>query len=155
MIRVIGIDPGSVKMGYGLIQVESGMASFLAAGILKAPASWDVPRRLHTLFGDLVALLREFRPTMAGVEAGFVKGQMGALTSGAARGAAMIALREFDIDPKFYAPTSVKKAAAGHGAATKDQVCRMVQATLHMNRTPVEDAGDALAVALTRARDTP
>lgn len=151
---VLGIDPGSVKTGYGVVQLVDGETYYVAAGVLKVPAGWEVTRRLTTIWQHLVEVIDEYHPDEAGIEAGFVKGQQGALTSGAARGVAMVALGTRGLQPRFYAPASVKLAAAGHGHAPKEQVCRAVQATLGMKRTPEEDAGDALAVALTRARDS-
>lgn len=147
------MDPGSVKMGYGVVTADAGLISYVAAGVISAPASWGKQRRLVELFKELEDVLAEYTPDVAGIEAGFVKGQMGALTSGAARGIALLALGRRGIDATEYPPTTVKKVAAGYGAAQKGQVARMVQVTLHMNKEPEPDAADALAVALCRARD--
>lgn len=150
---VLGIDPGSVKMGYGLISAEGEQLRYIEAGVISAPASWDKYERLGELGRGLEAVFDEHAGIAAvGIEAGFVKGQMGALTSGAARGVAGYIAARRGLAVVEYAPKSVKLALTGHGDAEKDQVARMVQVLLGMNRQPGPDAGDALAIAMAHAR---
>jgi crossover junction endodeoxyribonuclease RuvC len=152
-MRVLGIDPGSVKMGYGCIDVAGPVLTYVDAGILSARASLDKYARLAEIGRDLEALLVELHPDAVALEAGFVKSQMGALTSGAARGvAAYIAVRR-GIPVREYAPATVKKTATGYGAADKSQVAELVARQLGMKTIPGPDAGDALAIAICRARD--
>lgn len=153
-MRVLGIDPASVKMGYGCIDVARGFRlTYVDAGILVAPAKLDKYARLVILGRDIEAVIAELRPDVCAIEAGFVKGQMGALVSGAARGVAAYVAGRAGLQVTEYAPATVKKAACANGAAGKDQVARIIQARLGLSRQPEPDAADALAVAVTRAQD--
>lgn len=153
LTRILGIDPGSVKMGYGCIDVDGARLTYVDAGVLSAPAKLDKYARLAEIGHDLEQLIGELKPDQIGLEAGFVKGQMGALVSGAARGvAAYIAIR-LGIPVREYAPKTVKKSATGNGAAEKSEVAATVALQLGMKTTPGPDAGDALAIAICRARD--
>jgi crossover junction endodeoxyribonuclease RuvC len=151
---VLGVDPGSIKMGYGCIDVAPGCRlTYVEAGVLVAPDKMDKYARLVELGRDLEAVIAELRPDVVALEAGFVKGQQGALVSGAARGVAAYVAGRAGLQVVEYAPATVKKAASGHGAAGKDQVARIVAMRLRMVREPDPDAADALAIAITRAQD--
>lgn len=158
---VCAVDPGSVKLGYGVIRCSANRKEYVAAGTISAPAGWPVWRRLVELADGLEEVCRDVQkwrepdePVMCAIEAGFVKGQQGALTSGAARGISMLILgRAFGAEVRQYAPASVKLAATGHGNAEKDHVAMMVRASLGMKSEPTHDAADALAVAICRAQD--
>lgn len=149
---VLGVDPGSVKMGYGLISAEGEQLRLVEAGVLTAPAGWDKYRRLAELGRVLEEVFDEHAVEAFAIEAGFVKGQQGALTSGAARGVAGYIAARRGLEVVEYQPATVKQAVTGHGGAEKEQVAEMVRVVLSMNRTPALDAGDALAVAITHAR---
>lgn len=152
-MRILGIDPGSVKMGYGCIDVAGAALTYVDAGVLSAPAKLDKYARLAEIGRDLEQLIGELKPDVVALEAGFVKSQMGALVSGAARGvAAYIAVRR-GLPVREYAPKTVKKTATGRGDAEKDQVAALVARQLGMKIVPSPDAGDALAIAICRARD--
>jgi len=140
-------------MGYGCIDVFGDALTYVEAGVLEASAKAPKYERLVELGCDLEALIDELRPDQVGIEAGFVKGQMGALMSGAARGVAAYIAGRRGLPVREYAPATVKKAATGHGAAEKDQVAALVAKQLGMHGVPDLDAGDALAVAICRARD--
>lgn len=153
-MRVLGLDPGSVKFGYGLITADNaGRLAYVEAGVLEAKKSLPKYERLVELGRDLEALLDELKPDAVGIEAGFVKGQMGALVSGAARGVAAYIVGRRGLLVREYAPATVKKVACGYGAADKSQVAALVARQLGMQTVPGPDAGDALACAIARARD--
>ncbi len=152
-MRVLGIDPGSVKMGYGCIDVTGAALTYVEAGVLEASKSAPKYERIVELGRDLEALIDELKPDQVGIEAGFVKGQLGALVSGAARGVAAYVAGRRGIVVREYAPATVKKVATGHGDAEKHQVARFVAQQLKMRGIPDADAGDALAIAICRARD--
>ncbi len=152
-MRILGIDPGSVKMGYGCIETDGPRLTYVEAGVLTAPAKVGKYERLVELGRDLEELIADLKPDVAALEAGFVKGQMGALVSGAARGVAAYVLGCRGIPVREYAPATVKKTATGNGAAEKEQVAEMVARQLGLNSIPAPDAADALAIAICRARD--
>lgn len=149
---VLGIDPASVRMGYGLISAEGEQLRFVEAGLISAPAGWDKYARLAELGRSLEEVFADHAVEAVAIEAGFVKGQMGALTSGAARGVAGYIAARRGLAVVEYAPSTVKKSITGHGHAEKDQVARLVQVLLQMNRQAEPDAADALAVAVCHAR---
>ena len=148
---ILGLDPGSVDLGYGIIGAHGQQLSYMEGGIIHAPAGHDKYTRLAEIGSELEGIFGEFSIDAVAIEAGFVKGQMGALTSGAARGVAGYIARRRGVSVTEYAPTTVKKAVAGHGHAEKSSVARAVQLRLAMKRTPEKDAGDALAVAICHA----
>jgi len=153
-MRVLGCDPASILMGYGCIDVAPGCRlTYVEAGVLSASAKLDKYARLVILGRELEEVIAELRPDVFCLEAGFVKGQMGALVSGAARGVAAFIAGRAGLQIAEYAPATVKKAACGAGNADKDQVARIVAARLGLSRQPEPDAADALAVAITRAFD--
>lgn len=151
---MLGIDPGSVKMGFGCIDVgPSGALTYVEAGVLEASKTAPKYERITELGRDLEALIDELKPDQVGLEAGFVKGQLGALVSGAARGVAAYVAGRRGIPVREYAPATVKHSATGNGAADKSQVAALVAKLLGMKTVPELDAGDALAIAICRARD--
>lgn len=141
-------------MGYGCIDVAPGLRlRYVEAGVLIARASSDKYARLVELGRELEQVIAELRPDVAAIEAGFLKGQQGALVSGAARGVAAYVCGRAALSVVEYAPATVKKAACGNGHAEKDQVARVVSMRLGLSRIPEADAADAIAVCLTRAQD--
>lgn len=153
-MRVLGIDPGSVKMGYGCIDVAPGCRlTYVDAGVLTARASADKYSRLVELGRDIEEVIAELRPDVAAIEAGFVKGQQGAITSAAARGVAAYVILRAGIPIVEYHASSVRLAVCGTGKAKKDQAARTVTLRLGLSRQPDPDAADALAVAIARAQD--
>jgi crossover junction endodeoxyribonuclease RuvC len=141
-------------MGYGCIDVAPGCRlTYVDAGVLCASKGRDKYTRLVELGRDLEAVIAELQPDVCALEAGFVKGEMGALVSGAARGVAAYVAGRASLPVVEYAPATVKKAACGSGAADKDQVARAVVLRLRLTRQPDPDAADALAISICRAHD--
>jgi crossover junction endodeoxyribonuclease RuvC len=159
---VLGIDPGSVKCGYGLVRANGLSISYVEAGVLTAPESWTKYARLAEIGKELVAILGEHVVDAVAIEAGFIvpfrrKGtdeiysQQGALVSAAARGMAGYIAATRGIQVFEYAPAAVKKAATGEGSADKAQVARAIKLRLGMKAEPAPDAADALAIAICHA----
>ena len=152
MIRIIGIDPGSRHTGYGIIESDRGRARMIAAGRISTAAG-TMPQRLLQIQRELGALLGEFGPAEAAIEAVFVnKNVQTALVLGQARGVAMCTLAQAGLDVAEYAPTQVKQALTGSGRAEKLQVQHMVKVLLNLQGRMAADASDALAIALTHAQ---
>ena len=147
-MRILGIDPGSRVTGYGVIDVRGDRAGVVLSGVIKA-GKGEFPERLGIIFRGVRDLIVEHCPDEVAVENVFVsKNAASALKLGQARGAAICAAICEDLKVFEYSPRSVKQAIVGRGGADKVQVQHMVCVLLQLEETPVEDAADALAVAL-------
>ena len=157
---VLGIDPGTATMGYGLVAATAGGTDGLGAfvsidyGVLTTPAGEAMERRLLTLHEGLVGLIRTHRPHHVAVEQLFFgRNVTTAVTVGQARGVALLAAAEFGLGISEYKPAEVKHTVAGFGRADKAQMQRMVQSLLGLETIPrPDDAADALAIALCHLR---
>jgi crossover junction endodeoxyribonuclease RuvC len=149
-VRVLGIDPGTRVVGWGVVERRGSSFAAVAHGVLKARASDGVPARLRFVHEGLRDLVRVHRPDRVAVEEAFFGvGARAALALGEGRGAALLAAALEGVPIVQFPPATVKKAVAGRGAADKAQVARMVQIILGMAAPPAPaDASDALAVAL-------
>lgn len=152
-MRVLGIDPGSHKMGYGCIDVDRAQLTYVDAGVLEAKKTTSKYERLTELGIDLEQLFADLNPDAVGLEAGFVKSDNATLVIGGARAIAAFIAGRRGILAREYAPSTVKQVATGRGDADKDLVAALVARQLGMRVVPEPDAGDALAVAICRARD--
>lgn len=148
---VIGIDPGTASTGYGLIhQSKSGQLELVDYGLISTAAGRPTPARLLDLYSDLSEVLRDYQPDTAAVEQIFFQRNVKtALMVGQARGVALLALAEIEIQVAEYTPSEIKLAVSGYGNADKPQMQTMVKALLKMDHLPrPDDAADALAVAI-------
>ncbi|MEQ8952963.1 MAG: crossover junction endodeoxyribonuclease RuvC [Gammaproteobacteria bacterium] len=151
MSIVLGIDPGSRRTGYGLIRVAGNKLSYVDAGCITT-GSGEQAERLHIIFTELCAVIASHQPQQAAIEDVFVgRNVSSALKLGQARGSAMVACLSHELPLSEYSARQVKKAVVGAGAADKQQVQHMVKAILGVDATLVEDAADALAVAICHA----
>lgn len=151
MIRIIGIDPGSQKTGFGVIDVAKGKSLYVTSGVIRLKGS--LPERLKVIHDSLLTIIEEHQPEeMAVEEVFFAKDPRAALKLGQARGAAIVAGMSSGIQVAEYAARKVKQSVVGSGAADKQQVQHMVQRLLALPGAPAEDAADALAVALCHAQ---
>ena len=151
-MRILGIDPGTGTTGYGIIDVEGNRLRHVDNGIIKTRSSNLLPLRLKTIYDCLSDILEEFSPHAVSVEQVFMaKNPKAALTLGHARGAAVLAAVNRDIEVHEYSALQVKSAVVGYGHAAKQQVQHMVKALLNLPEVAQEDAADALAVAICHA----
>jgi crossover junction endodeoxyribonuclease RuvC len=149
-VRVLGLDPGSRRTGFGVIECRGGELIALAHGCLNVAAATPTAR-LRLIFEGLRALISQHQPAEIAVERVFVSRNVdSALKLGQARGAALCAVPE-GLLVFEYAPRAVKLAVVGSGAAQKFQVAHMVRALLGLSDRPGADAADALAVAVCHA----
>lgn len=147
-MRVIGIDPGSVTTGYGIVDCGRDRLRWVDSGALRASGE-TFPERLGDIFARLVALLRLHRPEVMAIETVFVHRNVeSALKLGQARGAAVCAGVGEGIPVSEYAPSEIKRAVVGTGGADKVQVQHMVVRLLGLERVLQADEADALAVAI-------
>ena len=150
--RILGLDPGSIRTGYGVIDCGVGGERHVINGCINA-GSGDFPQRLRRIFEAIVVLIEVHRPDEIAIERVFVhRNPDSALKLGQARGAAICAALALGASAHEYAPRAIKLAVSGYGAAEKAQVAHMVTTLLGLPRRPSADAADALAVALCHAQ---
>lgn len=149
MVRILGIDPGSVRTGYGVIDSDGRNSRHVAHGCI-AIGGASLAERLGTIYRELALVIAEHDPAEMGIEEVFVaRNPMSALKLGQARGAAICAGVEAGLTVAEYSARSVKQSIVGTGAAGKEQIQHMVNVLLAMDGEPLQaDAADALAVAL-------
>jgi crossover junction endodeoxyribonuclease RuvC len=148
-MKILGIDPGSQVLGYGILETLPGGPQACTSGTLRPAANFDLCDRLHFIHRELEKLLVLHRPETVAVETAFYhKNARSTLILGHVRGVVLLAARQANVSVAEYAPREVKMAVTGHGDAAKEQVAFMVRRLLALSETPVCDAADALAVAL-------
>jgi len=147
---ILGIDPGTLVMGYGLISVSGNTVSLLEMGVLRLSAYDDHSQRLHLIFKKTAALISTHKPTAVAIEAPFFgKNVQSMLKLGRAQGVAIAAAMAAGLHATEYAPRKVKQSITGRGNATKEQVVAMLQQILKFQEeVQYTDATDAVAVAL-------
>jgi len=150
---ILGIDPGTIVTGYGVIRFSNGKCEAIDFGAIHPPRTLNSAERYLVIFDAITHLIEKFKPDAVAVETQFVyKNVQSALKLGMARGTAMIAAARHGIDVFEYAPTKVKLAVVGRGFASKHQMQHMVQMQLRLSRLPEpHDAADALALAICHA----
>lgn len=151
LLRILGIDPGSVITGYGVVDTD-GIRSFrVAHGHIKVVGD-TFPDRLGVIFREISQLVDQWAPEESAIEQVFVSNNaMSALKLGQARGAAISALVTHGLSVAEYTPRSVKQAVVGTGAADKKQIQVMVKTLLGLDGAVQADAADGLAIALCHA----
>jgi crossover junction endodeoxyribonuclease RuvC len=147
---ILGIDPGTLVMGYGLIAVDKGNISLLEMGVLQLSKYKNHPERLQLIFKKMESLIKAYHPTGVAIEAPFFgKNVQSMLKLGRAQGVAIAAAMMHNLEAVEYAPRKVKQSITGKGAATKEQVWYMLQRMLAFEERPeFMDATDAVAVAI-------
>ena len=151
MPRILGIDPGSRKTGFGIIELEGKKIKHVINGRLMV-GDGEFADRLRQIFVGLTDIIERYQPDMMAIEQVFLhKNADSALKLGQARGAAICAAVNQNIAVHEYTATQIKKAVVGNGHAKKDQVQYMMSVILSLPETPEEDAADALACAIAHA----
>jgi crossover junction endodeoxyribonuclease RuvC len=151
-IRILGVDPGTVRLGFGLLEARGSSASIVVSGIVTAPAAWDAARRLGKLAEELARIVDREHPDCLALEASFFgKNPNSLIRMGEARGMVLAIAGLRGLEVHDYPPASVKKAVTGSGGASKEQVARVLAALLpELGRADtIErlDQTDAIAVA--------
>lgn len=149
-MRALGIDPGTVTTGYGVVEQEKQKLNFIASGTIKTSWNNPLPHRLQKIFRMILGLIDQFHPDVMVVEDSFLgKNFKAALKLGQARGVAILAAQERTLSLFEYTPTAVKLAVTGYGAARKEQIQVMVSRLLSLeDGVSSLHASDALAVAI-------
>lgn len=150
--RILGLDPGLRRTGWGLIVLEGARLSFVECGVVTSDSEMSLAERLVTLHDGIVAVIERLRPDVAAVEQTFVnKDPVATLKLGQARAIALLVPARAGLEVAEYAPNQVKKSVVGVGHAEKEQVHAMVKVLLPQSTAKTADAADALAVAITHA----
>lgn len=149
-MRVMGVDPGSLKSGYGIIEEQQGHLILIEYGVIRTTPRVALPQRLLEIGNRLQELIAHYRPQDLAVEDVFVaKNAKSSLKLGQARGAILLAAAQAGLRIAEYTPLEVKQAVVGYGRADKTQVQHMVKVLLHLSKIPrPDDAADALAIAI-------
>jgi crossover junction endodeoxyribonuclease RuvC len=151
-IRILGIDPGLRRTGWGVIEVEGNRLIYVACGSAQSDDRMALAGRLVTLHDELARVVDEFRPDEAAVEATFVnKDAVATLKLGQARGIALVVPAKAGVMIAEYAPNLVKKTIVGAGHGDKSQIRMMLGVLLPKADPKSHDAADALAIAITHA----
>ena len=151
-MRILGIDPGLLRTGWGIIAVDGARLSFVAGGVIRPHAKLSMGERLSEIDTRLTEIVRDYEPDEAAVEETFSNmNPASTLKLGMARGVAFVAPARAGITVYEYAANLIKKSVVGAGHAGKDQVEMMVKVLLPTAQIEMADTADALAVAITHA----
>jgi crossover junction endodeoxyribonuclease RuvC len=152
--RILGIDPGLQRTGFGVIDVEGSRLRYIASGTISTLEArrGDLPARIKLIFDGVSEVVRRYEPQAGCAEIVFVNvNPQSTLLLGQARGAAIAAMVAADLSVAEYTALQMKKAVVGRGLATKAQVQEMVKRLLGLSALPGKDAADALGLAITHA----
>jgi crossover junction endodeoxyribonuclease RuvC len=152
-VRIFGIDPGSIRTGYGCVETDGTRHTLVACGALSTTSGDPLSDRLRRIHDGILALLRSSAPDCVAIENLFhARNVRSALTLGHARGVVVLAAVEAGLPMAEYTPAEIKQSVVGYGRAEKAQVQQMVKLLLGLDTAPSpHDAADALAVAICHA----
>jgi len=155
-MRVLGIDPGTITMGYGVIEAKDDEVTMVDCSALTAPQPSPIGERLNYLHQRLLEIISRYQPDVVAIEQPFMSKNIKAtLAIGMAQAIAMLAAASKGIPIYEYTPAQVKQRVTNYGASSKEQVQEMVKLQLGLAEVPQpNDAADALAVALCHLRET-
>ena len=155
-MRILGIDPGLRRTGFGVIDVEGARMQYVASGTIVVPSDRPLAARLKVILDNIREVARDTQPDVAAMEIVFLNtNPASTLLLGQARGAALCALADCDLDVSEYTALQIKKSVVGTGRAAKEQVQAMVQRLLRLNGMHAPDSADALACAICHANVAP
>ncbi len=149
-MRIIGIDPGTGILGFGVIDAARGKTKLVTAGVIRTPAHTPLPDRLGEIYNSLTEIIEETKPDVMAIEKLFFsKNITTAISVSHARGVAMLTGKQADLRIEEYTPNEIKQSITGYGAATKRQMQEMVRIQLGLSEVPKpDDCADALAAAI-------
>lgn len=150
-MRIIGIDPGTGILGFGVIDVNGSHVRMVTAGVIRTPAHTPLDERLEEIYDGLTEIIAETKPTVMSIEKlFFARNVTTAMSVSHARGVAMLAGRKGKLTIAEYTPLQIKQTVTGYGKADKKQVQEMVRMHLGLTEVPKpDDCADALAAAIT------
>jgi len=153
-VRIIGIDPGLARVGYGIIEIKNKNKILLDCGVIETSKNQQEEYRLYEIFKDLNQLIEHWDPNIAAVEKFFFYRSSTTISVVQARGVIMMVLASKNIQISEYSPAQIKLTIAGSGKATKKEVLDSVMYDLKLKKPPKpDDSSDALAIALTKLNE--
>jgi crossover junction endodeoxyribonuclease RuvC len=152
-MRILGIDPGTGILGFGVIEADKNKAQLVDAGVIRTPVKEDDAVRLQTIFEELTDIIAETKPAEMSVEKlFFAQNVTTAMTVAQARGVVLLCGKQAGLKIAEYTPLQIKQALTGYGRAEKKQIQEMVRVILQLKVVPKpDDAADALAAAITHS----
>lgn len=152
-MRILGIDPGTGILGFGVIDIIKGQAVLVDAGVIRTPVHEDDSVRLLTIYKELTEIIQQNKPDAMSVEKlFFARNVTTAMTVAQARGVVLLTGMQAKLSIAEYTPMQIKQAITGYGKADKKQMQEMVRVILHLKEIPrPDDAADALAAAITHS----
>lgn len=152
-MRIIGIDPGTGILGFGVIEVNKGKAQLVDAGVIRTPVKEDDAVRLQTIYEEISDIIASAKPDEMSVEKlFFAQNVTTAMTVAQARGVVLLAGKQAGLPIHEYTPLQIKQALTGYGRADKKQIQEMVRVILQLKEVPKpDDCADALAAAITHS----
>jgi crossover junction endodeoxyribonuclease RuvC len=152
-MRILGIDPGTGILGFGVIDVSHGKATLVDAGVIRTPVKEDDAVRLQTIFDELTDIIVQTQPTQMAVEKlFFAQNVTTAMTVAQAKGVVLLCGIQAGLEISEYTPLQIKQAVTGYGRAEKKQIQEMVRVILQLKTVPKpDDCADALAAAITHS----
>lgn len=152
-MRIIGIDPGTGILGFGIIDVIKGKPVLVDAGVIRTPVKEDDAVRLHTIYNELTEIIKDTKPDEMAVEKLFFAANVTtAMTVAQARGVVLLTGMQAGLKISEYTPLQIKQALTGYGRAEKKQIQEMVRVILQLKEAPKpDDCADALAAAITHS----
>lgn len=149
-MKIIGIDPGTGILGFGIIEVLSGKTTLVDGGVIKTSSTESDAERLKTIFEELTSVIKTTQPTEMSVEKlFFAQNVTTAMTVSQARGVVLLAGMQAGLKISEYTPLQIKQALTGYGRADKKQIQEMVRVILNLKETPKpDDCADAIAAAI-------
>jgi crossover junction endodeoxyribonuclease RuvC len=152
-MRILGIDPGTGILGFGIIEATKGKTQLVDAGVIRTPVKEDDAVRLQTIFEELTDIIILSKPNEMAVEKlFFVQNVTTGMTVAQARGVVLLAGQQANLNIHEYTPLQIKQGLTGYGRADKKQVQEMVRVVLKLKQVPTpDDCADALAVAITHS----
>lgn len=149
-MRIIGIDPGTGILGFGVIDFTNGKTKLVTAGVIRTPAHTPLPERLEEIYSGLTEIISETKPRVMAIEKLFFNQNVTtAISVAQARGVAMLTGQQASLTIEEYTPLQIKQTITGYGKADKKQVQEMVRIQLGLSEVPKpDDCADALAAAI-------
>jgi crossover junction endodeoxyribonuclease RuvC len=153
-MRILGIDPGTGILGFGIIEAHKGKFQLVDGGVIRTPVKEDDAVRLLTIYEELTDIIAQNKPDVMSVEKlFFARNVTTAMTVSQARGVVLLCGKQADMEIYEYTPMQIKQAVTGYGKADKKQMQEMVRVILGLDEIPKpDDAADAIAAALTHAQ---